>query len=43
MAAVDIGIGHDDDAVVTRFFGVEILEANPGAEGGDQGADLGRT
>ena len=25
MRAVDIGIGHDDDAVVTSLVGVEIF------------------
>src|ERR1700730_6345233 len=42
MAAVDIGVGHDDDAVVARLLRVEILGAYPGAECSNQGADLGR-
>src|SRR5579862_1344093 len=42
MAAVDIGIGHDDDAVIARLGGFEILAADAGAERLDQGADLGR-
>src|SRR4029077_12918184 len=42
MAAVDIGVGHDDDAVIARLVGVEILAADAGAERLDQVADLGR-
>src|SRR6266480_8018170 len=42
MAAVDIGVGHDDDAVIARLVGVEILAADAGAERLDQGPDLGR-
>src|SRR6266566_6265672 len=42
MAAVDIGVGHDDDAVVARLLDLEILAADAGAERLDQGADLGR-
>src|SRR6185437_10488196 len=42
MAAVDIGVGHDDDAVVARLVGLEILAADPGAERLDEGADLRR-
>ena len=42
VAAVDVGVGHDDDAVIARLRGVEILGADAGAEGRDQGADLGR-
>ena len=42
MTAVDVGVGHHDDAVIARLFGIEILAADAGAEGGDQGADLGR-
>ena len=42
VAAVDIGVGHDDDAVIARLVGVEILAADAGAERLDQRADLGR-
>src|SRR5439155_11668533 len=42
MAAVDIGIGHDDDAVIARLFRFEILAADAGAKRLDQGPDLGR-
>src|ERR1700732_2194949 len=42
MAAVDIGVGHDDDAVVARLRRLEILAADAGAERLDQRADLGR-
>ena len=38
MRAVDIGIGHDDDAMVARLVGVELL-ADIGADGGDKRAD----
>src|SRR5215470_14863933 len=37
VAAVDIGVGHDNDAVITRLSGVEILKADPGAECRNQG------
>ena len=40
MRAVDVGVGHDDDAVVAQLGDVEIVLADAGAEGGDQGADL---
>src|SRR5690349_4944922 len=42
MAPVDIGVGHDDDAVIARLLCLEILAANTGAERLDQRADLGR-
>src|SRR5438034_9435880 len=42
MATVDIGVGHDDDAVIARLRRLEILAADAGAERLDQGADLGR-
>ena len=42
VAAVDIGVGHDDDAVIARLRSLEILAADAGAERLNQGADLGR-
>src|SRR5205814_407178 len=42
MAAVDIRVGHDDDAVIARLRRLEILAADAGAERLDQAADLGR-
>src|SRR6266550_1750014 len=42
MAAIDIRVGHDDDAVIARLRRLEILAADAGAERLDQGADLGR-
>ena len=36
MGAVDVGVGHDDDAVVAQFVDVEVVGADAGAEGGDQ-------
>ena len=41
MAAVDIGVGHDDDLVISRLIGIEILAANTGTESCDKCADLG--
>ena len=38
MGAVDIRIGHDDDAMVTRLVGIEIL-ADIGADRRDQRTD----
>src|SRR5437764_11389257 len=42
MTAVDVGVGHDDDAVIARLLDLEILAADAGAERLDQRADLGR-
>ena len=38
MRTVDVGIGHDDDAVVTRLVGVEVV-ADVRADGRDERAD----
>ena len=38
MRAVDIGIGHDDDAMVAGLLGVEVL-ADVGADGRNERAD----
>ena len=38
MAAVDIGIGHDDNLVVTEFLDIEVF-AYAGAKGSDHGTD----
>jgi hypothetical protein len=40
VAAVDVGVGHQDDLVVARLLGVELILADAGAEGGDQRRDL---
>src|SRR3546814_4451081 len=40
VAAVHIGVGHDDDLVVAQLVDVELVAADAGAERGDQGADL---
>src|SRR5690625_5524142 len=39
VLAVHVGVGHQDDLVVPELGGVEVLP-DPGAEGGDQRADL---
>ena len=39
MATVDVGIGHEDDAVVADFVGVEF-GADAGAQCRDEGGDL---
>ena len=39
MAAVDVGIGHRDDAVVAQFFVFETF-ADTSAQSGDQVPDL---
>ena len=41
VCAINVGIGHDDDAVVAQFFRVEVVFADAGAECGDEGADFG--
>ena len=38
MRAVDVGVGHDDDAMVARLVGVEVV-ADVRADGRDQRAD----
>ena len=40
VGAVHVGVGHDDDAVVAQLGDVEVVLADAGAQGGDQGADL---
>jgi uncharacterized protein YunC (DUF1805 family) len=40
VAAVHIGIGHDDDLVIAQFFDIELLAADTGAKRGDKRADL---
>jgi hypothetical protein len=40
VAAVDVGVGHDDDAVVAQLVDVELFAADAAAERGDQRADL---
>ena len=47
VRAVDVGVGHQHDAAVAQFGEVEpallrLAAADPGAERGDQRADLGR-
>ena len=38
--AVDVGVGHDDDAVVAQLREVEVVLADAAAERGDHRADL---
>ena len=40
MAAVDVGVAHDDDAVVAQLGDVEVVGADAGAERRDDVADL---
>ena len=42
MRAIDIGIRHDDDAVVAQLVGIEVVTANAATEGRDQCSDLDR-
>ena len=42
MGTIDIGIGHDDDAVITQFVWVELLPTDTTTQGRYQGTDLGR-
>ena len=41
MGAVHIGVGHDDDAVVAKLVGVEVVPPDAAAERRDQCANLG--
>src|SRR5690606_33289014 len=40
VRTVDVGVGHDDDAVVTQLVRVELFAANTAAQRRNQGADL---
>ncbi len=40
MRAVDVGIRHDDDAVIAQLVGVEVIAADAAAERRNQGAHL---
>jgi hypothetical protein len=40
VGAVDVGVGHDDDAVVAQLFGVVFVLADAGAQRGDQRDDF---
>src|SRR3546814_2020864 len=40
VGAVDVGVGHDDDAVVAQLVRVVLVAADAGAQRGDQGANL---
>ena len=39
MGAVHIGVGHDDDAVVSCLGDIDVVPC-PGADGGEEGADF---
>jgi hypothetical protein len=43
VAAIDIGIRHDDDLVIPRLFNIEIFGTDPCPESRDQRAKLGRS
>ena len=40
VRAVHVGVGHDDDLAVAQLGSVEIVLADPCADGGDQRADF---
>jgi hypothetical protein len=40
VGAVDVGVGHQDDAVVAQLLGLVVVLADAGAERGDQGGDF---
>src|SRR3546814_9375603 len=40
VGAVDVGVGHDDDAVVAQLVRVVLVAADAGAQRGDHGANL---
>jgi len=41
VGAVDVGVGHQDDAVVAQLLDIELVAADAAAERGDERADLG--
>ena len=40
VRAIHVGIGHDDDAVVTQFIGIKLFLADAGAQRGNQSGDF---
>jgi len=40
VAAVDVGVGHQNNLVIAELAGVEIVFADAGAERGDDGANF---
>ncbi len=42
MGAIDVGVGHDDDAVIAQLLDVEFFLADARTQSGNQSADLGR-
>jgi hypothetical protein len=40
VAAVDVGVGHQDDAVVADLLRLVVLFADAGAQRGDEGHDF---
>ncbi len=42
MGTIDVGVGHDNDAVIAQLGDVEVILADAGAHGGDQGANFRR-
>src|SRR4029079_174462 len=40
VRAVDIRVGHDDNAVIAQFVGIELLDTNPATERRDHRLDL---
>ncbi|OIQ74854.1 hypothetical protein GALL_434870 [mine drainage metagenome] len=40
VRAVDVGIGHDDDAVIAQLVDVEVVLANAGSHRRDEGEDF---
>ena len=41
VRAVDVGVSHDDDAMITQLVGIEVVPADATAKRGDQRANLG--
>jgi hypothetical protein len=41
VGAIDVRVGHDDDAVIAQLRDVEVVLADSAAERGDQRADFG--
>mmetsp|Transcript_23188 Transcript_23188/g.50021 ORF Transcript_23188/g.50021 Transcript_23188/m.50021 type:complete len:289 (-) Transcript_23188:1384-2250(-) len=41
VSAVDVGVGHEDDPVVSQLRGLEVVALDAEAEAGDEGLHLG--
>ena len=41
MRTIDVGVGHDDNAVITQFVGIELFSSNSTTHSGNQSTYFG--